>query len=105
MRVAFAAIAALLLALPLGSAAAAPTPDPVDCTGPPAQAAPDTPAWHQREAQEAWCGEQRVRDTAANPLFHAAGLQMVVRNGGILEEDPLRDPALLGGTRFRYEKV
>src|SRR5438034_11514006 len=88
-----------------GSAAAAPLPDPIDCTGPPAQAAPDTPAWHQREAQEAWCGEQRARDTAANPLFHAAGIQMVARNGGVLEEDPLRDPALLDGTRFRYEKV
>ena len=95
----------VLLALGCTTAAAAPLADPVACKGPPPNAAPGTPAWYQREATEASCGEQRARDTAANPLFHAAGAAMVARNGGVLEEDPFRDPALLGGHRFRYEKV
>jgi dienelactone hydrolase len=94
-----------LVVLGVPGAAADPAPDPVDCTGPAGAAAPDTPEWHQREAREAWCGEQRARDTVANPLFHAAGVQAVALNGAIVKEDPLRDPGPLAGKRFRYEKV
>jgi dienelactone hydrolase len=94
-----------LIALGGAGAAADPLPDPVDCRGPAGQADPGTQQWYAREAREASCGEQRVRDTAANPLFHEAGAEAVARNGGVLEEDPFRDPALLGGHRFRYEKV
>ena len=93
------------LAVVAASAAAAPAPDPIDCTGPAGAAAPGTSEWYQREAREAWCGEQRARDTAANPAFQAAGAEAVARNGGILKEDPFRDPPLLNRSRFRYEKV
>jgi dienelactone hydrolase len=104
-RTALAVVIGSLLALGATGAAADPAPDPVDCKGPPAAAAPGTPAWYQREAQEAWCGEQRARDTASNPLFHVAGAETVVDNRAVVKEDPMRDPGQLAGKRFRYEKV
>ncbi|MFN2616724.1 MAG: alpha/beta hydrolase [Thermoleophilaceae bacterium] len=98
------ATALAVLAIAPGTMAA-PAPDGIDCTGPAGDPSPGTPAWHEREAKEAQCGEQRARDTAANPAFHAAGVEATARNGAIIAQDPFRDPAKLTGTRFRYEKV
>ena len=79
--------------------------DPLDCTGPPGDPAPGTPDWYARELREARCGEQRVTDTASNPLFAAVGAQNLARDGGVYQGDPFRDPTALTGHRFRYEKV
>src|SRR3954447_12803176 len=92
------------VALALGAAPVAPAQaDPVDCVGDPGAAAPGTPEWHLRELREARCGEQRASDTAANPLFAAAGAQNLARDGGVYQGDPFRDPTALRGRRFRYE--
>ena len=75
----------------------------VDCTGPAGDPAPGTPEWFARELREASCGEQRAQDTASNPLFGAAGLQNVARDGGtVYQGDPFRDPSALDGRRFRF---
>jgi dienelactone hydrolase len=97
-------VAVLCLAA-TSSAAAAPAPDAVDCTGPAGDPQAGTPEWHAREAREASCGEQRAGDTAANPAFQAAGAEATARDGAIVAQDPFRDPAELTGSRFRYEKV
>jgi dienelactone hydrolase len=75
------------------------------CVGPPGDPAAGTPDWHARELREVRCGEQRVADTASNPLFAAAGLDNTLRDGGIYEGDPFRDPSALAGHRFRYQEV
>src|SRR4051794_5716317 len=87
-------IAALALFAP-GSAAAD------DCTGPPGDPAPGTPAWHVRELREVRCGEQRVADTAGNPAFAEAE----IGNPPGYVGDPFREPTALNGKRFRYQKV
>jgi dienelactone hydrolase len=102
--------ALLAAALALSAAAPvhgqAPVGDPIDCEGPAGDPAPGTPAWHVRELREARCGEQRVQDTVSNPLFAAAGVQNVARDGAtVYEGDPFRDPRALTGHRFRYERV
>src|SRR3954453_11626766 len=79
-------IAWLALSPPAGAEA------PPDCDGPPTNPAPASPAWHQREQDNDYCGEQRASDTAANPAFAAPSFQ-----------DPYRDPAALNGKRFRYQ--
>src|SRR5690349_22852454 len=103
-------VVALLVAGAFAALAAAPQfavadPAPVDCVGPPGDAAPGTADWHARELREVRCGEERASDTASNPLFTAVGLQNVARDGGSLYEgDPFRDPSALNGVRFRYLK-
>ena len=86
-----------------GASYAAPG-DP-DCDGAPAEAQPGTPEWDQREDDNVSCGEQRSRDTAANPAYQAAAAQVQAEHGGPVPEDPFRDPAHLDGHRFRYEAV
>jgi len=76
-----------------------------DCTGPAGDPAPATPAWYQRENDNAWCGEQRFRDTTTNPAFAAAKAQLDARLVTDVPEDPFRDPVLWGGVRFRYQHV
>ncbi|MFL5826539.1 MAG: hypothetical protein ACJ76V_08455, partial [Thermoleophilaceae bacterium] len=98
-------LAVALALLPAASAAASPLPGPVDCTGPAGDAAPGTPEWTAREAREAYCGEQRAFDTAANPLFQERGAENTAADGGVSVGDPFRDPARLNGSRFRYEKL
>jgi dienelactone hydrolase len=76
-----------------------------DCTGPAGDPQAGTPAWYQRENDNAWCGEQRFRDTTANPAFAASKAELDARNRGDVFEDPFRDPVLWGGKRFRYQHV
>ena len=91
-------------ALALAASASAAPGDP-DCDGPPADARPGTPEWDRREADNVFCGEQRSRDTAANPAFAAAALGVQARYGGPVPIDPFRDPMVLAGKRFRYEEL
>ena len=99
-----AALVALTLvaigASPMATAAPAATPGEPDCTGPAGNPKPATPAWYQREADNAWCGEQRYWDTTTNPAFLAAS-----GPGDAIREDPFRDPSLYDGSRFRYRHV
>jgi len=96
--------AALALAgLPAGSSGDVPAGP--DCTGPAGDPTPATPAWYARENANAWCGEQRYRDTTANPAFAAAKGELAARNRGDVPEDPFRDPSLWGGKRFRYQRI
>ena len=88
-----------LLAGGASPASGAPSGQP-DCTGPAGNPAPATAAWYKREADNAWCGEQRYWDTMANPAFVAAS-----RPDDAIREDPFRDPSLYGGIRFRYQRV
>src|SRR4051812_48874470 len=81
-------IAWLALSPPAGAQA------PADCDGPPTNPAPGSAAWHQREQDNDYCGEQRAADTEANPAFAAPSFQ-----------DPYRDPSALDGKRFRYQPV
>jgi dienelactone hydrolase len=76
-----------------------------DCTGPASNPEPGTPAWHQRELENAYCGEQRFRDTSTNPAYAAAKAEMYARNGREVPGDPFRDPPLWQEKRFRYEQV
>lgn len=107
MRRGRGAVWAACAALTAFAAPAFAAPDAIDCAGPAGTAEPGTPAWTQRETREAFCGEQRVFDTAANPLFQASGPQAFAATGGssLSMEDPLRDPDTLDGHRFRYERV
>jgi len=88
-----------------GAAPSLAAPDPLDCAGPAGDPAPGTPDWYARELREVRCGEQRVADTASNPLFAAAGAENTARDGTLYEGDPFRDPSAHAGHRFRYEKV
>src|SRR4051794_12903990 len=97
-----AAAAALLLAL--SPAALAQTGEP-DCDGPAGNPRPDTPEWHQREADNDYGGEQRGRDTSSNPAYAAAKAELYARHGGEIPEDPFRDPTVLNGSRFRFQEV
>ena len=99
-----ASVLAVTAALALATPAPAASGDP-DCDGPPPDARPGTPEWDRREADNVFCGEQRSRDTAANPAFSAAAAEVQARHGGPVPVDPFRDPAVLDGLRFRYEEV
>jgi dienelactone hydrolase len=98
------AAAALCLAL-LAAPAHAAAPGEPDCDGPAPDAQPGTPQWEQREADNVFCGEQRSRDTAANPAYAAAATQVQAQRGEPVAEDPFRDPDALAGRRFRFERV
>jgi dienelactone hydrolase len=96
-----AGFVAVLLALPSAATAAG-----SDCFGPAGDPQPGTPEWQEREAANAYCGEQRVYDTAANPLFAAGWTEMQARHPGEdFRADPFRDPLLLQGSRFRFQQV
>jgi dienelactone hydrolase len=78
----------------------------IDCVGPAGDPQPGTPEWYQREADNAYCGEQRAYDTASNPLFAGGWAQMQARHPGEdFRADPFRDPLILQGRRFRYQTV
>ena len=97
---------ALMGAGALAPAAGGDVPGGPDCTGPAGDPRPATAAWYQREADNAWCGEQRYRDTTANPAYAAASSRLDALLGtGVPPEDPFRDPSLWGGKRFRYQRV
>jgi dienelactone hydrolase len=105
-RSAVAALAALAtFALTATSDGAQSSAGP-DCVGPAGDPQPGTAAWDQREADNAYCGEQRAYDTDANPLFGAGWAQMEARHHGEdFRADPFRDPLLLEGSRFRYQDI
>ncbi|MFL5901107.1 MAG: hypothetical protein ACJ75S_07910, partial [Solirubrobacterales bacterium] len=102
LRLLATAITTLALAAP---AAAAPSDAVFDCTGPAGDPAPDTPAWHAREQANDWCGEQRAVDTTTNPAYAQAKADSYARHGNEITEDPFRDPALMNGSRFRYQEI
>jgi hypothetical protein len=79
--------------------------DAIDCTGPADDPAPATAEWAQREQENDWCGEQRIYDTSANPLFLAANAAQAVEHGGQVHEDAFRDPATWNGARGRYQAL
>jgi dienelactone hydrolase len=99
-----AALAAAASSVALVGPARAAPGEP-DCDGPPPAAAPGTPQWDQREADNVFCGSQRSSDTSQNPLYSAAAAQIQAEHGAPTAEDPFRDPAQLAGTRFRYEAI
>ena len=78
--------------------------EPVDCTGPAPVAEPGTPAWHQREAENAYCATQRNLDTHTNPLYFAAQASRPA-NRATTAMDPLREPTLHDGKRFRFDEL
>lgn len=92
-------LAALLF--PLAPAAGAQAPD---CAGPPGEPRPGTSDWDRRENDNVYCASQRNEDTAANPAYQAALLQLNPSYGAN-GMDPFRDPALWNGRRFRSEQV
>jgi dienelactone hydrolase len=95
---------AALPGMPVDLAPAAAGPGP-DCEGPAGDPPPDTPAWHQREQENDYCGEQRFWDTTTNPAYLAAKAALEARTGRETLEDPFRDPAQLDGVRFRFRQA
>jgi dienelactone hydrolase len=77
--------------------------EPVDCTGPARAAEAGTPAWHQREAENAWCATQRNADVESNPLYFAAQASRPP-NRAATAMDPMREPTLHDGKRFRFDE-
>lgn len=69
--------------------------EPIDCEGPAVEAEPGTPEWRQRDAENAYCAEQRHLDKAAHPLNLAPANEPGA--------DVYRDPARHAGVRFRYD--
>src|SRR3954447_2456914 len=94
--VTIAASLATLVALAVAPAGAD-TPGTPDCTGPAGDPQPGTTAWHQREADSAYCGEQRAYDIAANPAYARAKAELYARTGREVQEDAFRDPPLWQG--------
>ena len=76
--------------------------EPVDCTGPAPEAKPGTPAWHQRELDNAYCATQRELDAHSNPLYTAAQANRPPSRAATAM-DPMREPTLLDGQRFRFD--
>jgi dienelactone hydrolase len=77
--------------------------EPVDCTGPARAAEPGTAAWHQREAENAYCATQRNLDTESNPLYFAAQANRPPSRA-VTAMDPMREPTLHAGKRFRFDE-
>ena len=92
------AAAAAALALAPGAEAA------VDCTGPARQAEPGTPAWHVREAENAYCATQREVDAHSNPLYQLAQASRPPHRL-TTAMDPMREPTKLAGARFRFDEL
>jgi dienelactone hydrolase len=89
------------VALAIGFPPAALAGDTIDCTGPVAAAQPGTPAWTQREAENAYCATQRSVDTNTNPAYFAA---LPNQGARVTSMDPAREPTKLDGIRFRFEE-
>ena len=77
--------------------------EPVDCAGPAGEAEPGTPAWDQREAENAYCATQREVDAHSNPLYFAAQASRPPQRAAVAM-DPLREPTTLAGKRFRFDE-
>jgi dienelactone hydrolase len=101
----FAAIAlvAATLSIQVAATPAQTGAEPVDCTGPAGDPEPGTPAWHQREEENAWCATQREVDAHSNPLYFAAQASRPPSRTGTAE-DPMREPTMLAGHRFRFDE-
>jgi dienelactone hydrolase len=98
-------LAATFLSMVCGHAEPAlAAPDAIDCTGPARDAQPNTPAWFQREAENAFCATQRNLDTHTNPTYAAALLTDQGAAGRVAGMDPAREPTRHDGTRFRFEE-
>jgi dienelactone hydrolase len=95
--------ALLVVAALLARPASASTPP--DCRGPAGNPAPGTAAWHQREQDNDYCGEQRFYDLSTNPAYLAAKAALEARTGTETPEDAFRDPAALNGRRFRFQRI
>lgn len=78
--------------------------EPVDCAGPAPDAEPGTAAWEQREAENAWCATQRELDVHSNPLYQAAQADRPPSRA-TTAMDPMREPTLHDGRRFRFEEL
>lgn len=81
---------ALLLCVAWRQAAA----QSLDCLGPAPDAQPGTAEWTSRDAANIACAEQKLLDTAANPVI-AGGTPYPL-------SDAFRRPQLHDGVRFRY---
>src|SRR5687768_14444140 len=95
-------LVATLIALAATPALAA--PDAVDCTGPAPDAQPGTPAWFEREAENAFCATQRNLDTHTNPAYAGSLILDQAAAGRVAGMDPAREPTKHDGTRFRFEQ-
>ncbi len=102
-RLAALLIAAGVLAAPTGAGAQS-LVEPIDCTGPAPDAEPGTPAWHEREAQNAWCATQRELDVHSNPLYSAAQANRPQQRA-TTAMDPMREPTVLAPERFRFDEL
>jgi dienelactone hydrolase len=91
-------------ALVPASAGAQSLAEPVDCAGAARPAQPGTEAWHVREAENAYCATQRNLDTKSNPLYLAANARRPP-NRATTAMDPLREPTLHAGRRFRFDEL
>ncbi len=98
-----AVVGAAALSVNVAAAGAQSGIEPVDCAGPAPAAEPGTPAWYQRELDNAYCATQRELDAHSNPLYTAAQANRPA-NRATTAMDPMREPTLLAGTRFRFDE-
>ena len=97
-------LAVVLVAMLAPTAAAQSFVEPIDCAGAARVAQPGTAAWHVREAENAWCATQRELDVHTNPLYHA-GQASRPPNRLVTAMDPMREPTLHAGRRFRFDEL
>src|SRR3954465_13529151 len=94
----------VVLAIALSATAGAAPGEP-DCTGPAGDPEPGTAAWHQRENDNANCGEQRADDAPPPQAPPAATAELCPPPGRGGPGPPSRAPPLWQNVRFRYEPV
>ena len=92
----------LAAAVPVASAQS--LVEPVDCAGPAPAAGPGTAAWDLRELENVWCASQRELDVHSNPLYAAAQANRPPHRL-LTAMDPMREPSVHAGTRFRFEEL
>src|SRR5436309_1381822 len=97
--------AVLVVSLAAASSAGGQQSSAIACTGPAGDPQTGTAAWSQREQENDYCGEQREVDTSNNPLFVARSSALEAAGGGMVQEDPFRDPAEWNGVRGRYQQI
>jgi dienelactone hydrolase len=95
-----AALLSSVVVMLLAGTARGQTGEP-DCAGPALDPEPGTPAWEQREAENAYCATQRNVDTAANPAYY----QALATQTRMVAMDPMREPLNWHGSRFRFEEL
>ncbi len=94
------AVLCAVLVLSIAGSAHGQAPEP-DCAGPAGDPEPGTPAWEQREAENAYCATQRNLDTSTNPAYYEA----LAAQTRIVAMDPMREPLDWDGSRFRFEEL